>query len=507
MAIKFDVAKGHRDWYGVNTLLRDEVRDTLRSVFERYGFVRIETPIIEDRAALGFKGGGEIQAEAYKLSDQGERELALRFDQTVPLARFLATHREIKLPFKRYVIGEVFRDGPTQPEQGRFRSFTQCDADTVGVKEMSAEAEFMALAKDAFQDLGLGDVEFQVNNRKLLDGILDFAGVPEHARPRTVSTLDKMDKVQAAGVKSQLLDLRLADEPMQISNDTFDALRDNYDAGPQQAVESLRDQIIAEVTEKGYDEIHTIVTEAASKGAMIGEIDGYRCEGDLLLTPDIVDRVILATETLGDNNTTFHAIASNVSSDIGREGLDEVWQLLKYADAMGFDFVKLNPALARGLDYYTGTTIEVYLQDRSIVDSAILAGGRFDDMVGDFRGAGEDMPAVGFSFGLERLVMVLKEQRDVPQSRTQLYLIPLGETTDACLRVAHDIRQSGVNADMDLRGRKLGKAIQHAESLGIPYVGIVGDDEIGNNTVSVKNLDSGDQESVPVADVAGYLNI
>ena len=130
---EFKIAKGVRDWYGQDAILRNEVKDSLRRVFERYGYNPIETPMIERAETIKFKGGEEIQKEIFTLKDQGKRELALRFDQTLPLARFVASNKDIKFPFKRYVIGEVFRDGPTQPEQGRYRVFTQCDVDILGV--------------------------------------------------------------------------------------------------------------------------------------------------------------------------------------------------------------------------------------------------------------------------------------------------------------------------------------------------------------------------------------
>lgn len=308
--ITFEIAKGVRDSYGEEAILRNFIRDTLRDVFERYGYAPIETPMIEREETLGYKGGGEIQKEVFKFTDQGKRKLALRFDQTVPLARFVASRKDIKFPFKRYVIGEVFRDGPTQPEQGRYRIFTQCDVDVLGVKEMTAEAELFALAQDALKALGLGNVEIKINNRKLLDGILDYAGVPEKDKTSVIIDLDKMDKIGLEGVKKEIL---------------------------------------------------------------------------TLIKPKVVSVLIDTIRIKGTNKETYNQLTKKISSKKGKQGLGEIKQLLDYADVMSLK-IQFDPSLARGLDYYTGTTIEVYLKNKNIVKSAILAGGRFDSLVGEFRG-------------------------------------------------------------------------------------------------------------------------
>ncbi|MEA3515362.1 MAG: histidine--tRNA ligase [Nanoarchaeota archaeon] len=435
----FKIAKGVKDWYGKDAILRNEIKDKLRTVFERYGFNPIETPMIERTEVLGYKGGGEIQKEVFAVTDQAKRTLALRFDQTVPLARFYAGNKDIKLPFKRYAIGEVFRDGPTQPEQGRYRIFTQCDIDILGVNNMTAEADLLALARDAFYELGLGEVEVNINNRKLLDGILDFANIEESAKNSVIVALDKMDKIGLAGVKNELEN---------ISSDN----------------------------------------EAVN------------------LTSMNIDKLIKVVDIQGTNEYLFNELSKVIESENGKEGLNEVKQLLDYSSAMNLNFVKLNPSLARGLDYYTGTTIEVYLQNKDIVKSAILAGGRYDNMVGDFKGNGKEVPAVGMSFGLERLAMIMDSYvKDLPKTKTELYLIPLNTTND-CLKISQYLRSNGLNVDMEFRNnKKLGKSINYAESSGINYVGIIGEDEMKKGTVMIKNLRKRIQEEVKLENVIGYL--
>ncbi len=505
---KFDVAKGNKDWYGKEAIIRNQVASKLRSIFERYGYEPIETPIIETREALAFKGGGEIQKEVFQLKDQGSRELALRFDQTVPLARFVATHSDIALPFKRYVIGPVFRDGPTQPEQGRFRQFTQCDVDVLGVKEMTAEAELFALAQDAFSSLGLGDVEVKINNRKLLDGVLDYAGIPDHAKLRAIITLDKMDKIGLEGVRDGLENLTFSDTEMSLSNELLSRLFEVYDReGAEQYLTQFGESIKREASDDGFSYIKGLLTSGREKREVFDEVSDYKTRGKLLLTKKNVEMLIEAVQYSEDNETTYRRLVESVKSTKGAEGLKGIRQLLDYSRSMGFDFIKLDPSLARGLDYYTGTTIEVYLKNREIVKSAILAGGRFDDMVGDFRGGGE-IPAVGFSFGLERLVMIMesKEGSNILPTNTQVYLIPMG-TTDQCLRISHELRRLGVNVDIELRaGRKIGKSIGYADSKGIPYVGIIGENELRDGTISLKELATKTQRSIKVEEVPDYIS-
>ncbi len=445
MSKKFEIAKGNRDWYGKDAVIRNKVRDILRKVFERYGYVPLETPILEYKETLYYKGGSEIQKEVFTLQDQGKRDLGLRFDQTVPLGRFVATHPEIKFPFKRYVIGEVFRDGPAQPEQGRYRGFTQCDVDILGVKEMTAEAELLALAQDAFLELKLGDVEVKINNRKVLDGLLDAFGLPESAKMQAIITIDKLDKIGIEGVKDELVSF----------SEVF-----NSDVNNSQKI-----------------------------------------------SPESINKLIEVFEFQGSNEEKYDFLSKIINSVVGKDGLKEIKQLLDYTDVLGFDFVKLDPSLARGLNYYTGTTIEVYLKDKKIIKSAILAGGRYDNMIGEFKDANEEIPAVGFSFGLERLVTILSQTTTVDGIRpslTDIYLIPIG-SVEKCLQIAHDLRKHGVNVDMALQNKTVGKCINYADKAQIPYVGVVGENELKDNSITIKSLSSREQKTVKLEDAPKYI--
>jgi histidyl-tRNA synthetase len=427
----FQVAKGVVDWSGKEALLRNKVRSSLQLIFERYGYNPLETPIIERIDTLGFKGGGEIQKEVFQLSDQGKRDLALRFDHTVPLGRYMTTSFNNKLPYKRYAIGPVFRDGPTQPEQGRYRIFTQCDVDIIGVNEMSAEAEILSLARDVFQELKLGDVEIKVNNRKLLEGILDYALISDEYKTPAIIILDKVDKIGYSGVEKEL--------------------------------------------------------------------------NTLISSKDSVKKVMDAVRIRETNSNTLEYINNIVSSKKGKEGISEIGSLLNYLSKMDISSVHFDPCLARGLDYYTGTTFEVYLRNRDIMKSAITAGGRYDNMVGDFCQDNKSYPAVGISFGLERICVILENYyQNLDKSKTDIYLIPIG-TLDDSLKIANELRRKGLNVDIDHQNKKISNCIQYADSLGIPYVGFIGTDEINTNTIQVKRLKDGKQDKMTIDNI--YANI
>jgi histidyl-tRNA synthetase len=428
------LAKGVKDWYGKQAILRNQVRDTLRNIFERYGYNPLETPIIEREEVLGFKGGGEIQKEVFRLKDQGERPLALRFDQTVPLARFFANNPELKIPFKRYVIGEVFRDGPTQPEQGRYRIFTQCDVDVIGIASVAAEAELLMLASDAFNELGLGDVTVKINNRKVLDGIMDVAGIPDLYKMQSILAIDKLEKIGLEGVKKEL---------------------------------------------------HEIGNNALSGSA--------------------IETLLKNTVVQGNSDDRLNYLRNIMRTDVGNTGLSEISELLEYCREMNLNFVEFDPSLARGLDYYTGTTFEVFLKKRDIVNSAIVAGGRFDNMVGEFRGSDQPIPAVGISFGLERICVTLESTLSkLRETPVEFYIIPLN-TVARSLSIAHTLRQQKIKVDVDLTGRSLKSAMRFVDSLDIPFVGILGENEVEKGVITIKRMRDSLQREVSLKDIKNYL--
>ena len=413
--------KGMRDFLPADALRREWIADTLKIAFKQYGFVPLETPVAERFEVLSskFAGGEEILKETYRFQDQGKRELGLRYDLTVPLARVFAGNAQLAKPFKRYQIAPVFRDGPLK--KGRYREFVQCDVDTLGVPGVLAEAELLALGSQAFQALGLA-VQFKVNNRKLLNGLLEDAGVPKEKQAGALLSLDKLEKIGSSAVLIEL--------------------------------------------EK-------------ERGVPIST--GKK----LLKLFDAIDSSPKALTTL----------AKSMKSTEGKDGVQELQQLFDLLAAFGMQNAHFVPSLSRGLNYYTGTVYEAFLPG-SVITSSLAAGGRYDKMVGDFSGKSEPVPAVGISFGLDVIgdALIEKEQ---PGSSTssrvgaKVFVMPVGETQGACIKVSQHLRQSGVSVLMDLTGRGVSKNLQWASKQGIAFAIIVGESEIKEGKYTLRDLASG----------------
>ncbi|MFH0835894.1 MAG: histidine--tRNA ligase [Candidatus Micrarchaeota archaeon] len=417
--------RGTRDFKPAEAGLRLAISEKLRCVFERYGFVPLETPVLEKMEVLSSKyaGGSEILKETYQLEDQGGRKLGLRYDLTVPLCRVVAGDASLPKPFKRYQIAPVFRDGPLKT--GRYREFVQCDVDTIGAGGMIADAEILALVADAFNELGF-KVVIKVNNRKFLNGLLDAAGVPENKRMNAILSLDKLEKIGVKGVTGEL-------------------------------------------KEKGLSK------QAGALLSLVAEKD-------------------------------VKILEKKVASAEGKEGLAELNELFDYLKAFGVKNFEFVPSLARGLAYYTGTVFEVYLVD-SKLSSSVAAGGRYDDLVGLFAGSKDKVPAVGISFGLDVLFEAFKEagKADASASTVRVFVIPFKETVKEAAGVCAELRKAGVNAAMDLMGRGVSKNIDFASKQGIPFVVFVGKQELEQGKVKLRDLKTGNEELVSVAQAVKLL--
>ena len=398
-------AKGTMDFPPEEKIKRQYIVDTLRKVFENYGFVPLETPILERYETLSskFAAGEESDAlkETFKLNDQGGRKLGLRFDLTVPMCRFIAMNPQLKMPFKRYQIGRAFRDGPI--EKGRIREFWQCDVDIVGVKSMKADAEILNLVRDAFKALKL-KVKVKVNNRKLLNSILDSLKIKN--KDSVIISVDKLAKIGVQGVKKELKDKRLNDKT--------------------------------------------------------------------------INELIKIISIQGSNKEKFEFL--EFLKD--KEGLDELKELNNY-----FKDFEFNISLARGLSYYTGTVFEVVLDDK-ILGCSIAGGGRYDKMISGFIGKGE-YPAVGIAFGLEPISKVIKFKE--MKSLSKVFVIPI-RTFKESLKVIQELRDNGINVEIDLMDRNISKNLDYANKMGIPYVLFVGSDELKKGKFKLKDMKSGKEE-------------
>ncbi|MBW2997163.1 histidine--tRNA ligase [Candidatus Woesearchaeota archaeon] len=418
-------ARGTRDFAPEEKIVRQRVIDRLRHVFELYGFSPLETPIVERLGVLTAKyaGGAEILKETFSFKDQGDRDLGLRYDLTVPLARFVGMNPNMKMPFKRYAIGRVFRDGPIKT--GRYREFWQCDVDIVGSASMLADAQCVQIAQKFFEELGL-DVNIEVSSRKLLDGILESCEIPEEKKLAVIMEIDKLKKVGLDTVQKQIKDL-------EVSNP---------------AVQNLME--------------------------------------------------ILATK--GSNFEKLEKMKTLVDNRMAADGIKEMEEMLSYVDEKN---VVLNLSLARGLTYYTGPVFEVFLKDSKKFGSSLAGGGRWDKMIGQFLGSKKEYPATGISFGIEPITAVLKllkKEEETVKTVTQVYVIPINTVMD-CLKIAEELRKADVKTDIDIVGRGISKNLNYANSLGIPYVIFVGEDELKKKKVKLRDMKTGKEEMVSVKDV------
>lgn len=421
--MKAQTAKGVKDVPAEEKLLKNQVVNTLTEVFELYGFSPLETPVLEryETLAAKFAAGEASDAlrEIFTLKDQGKRNLGLRFDLTVPLARYVAMNPTLKMPFKRYQVGPVFRDGPIK--LGRSREFWQMDIDTVGTKSMLADAEILAMTQASFKALNLNTF-IKVNNRKLLNGVLEEAGIKN--KEEALIAIDKLDKIGKEGVAKEL-------------------------------------------KERGCNK--TQINKALSL---------------------IKERVTLKELKVVKNEEAL-------------EGIKELEDLFGYCKAMGVK-TKFDISLARGLAYYTGTIFEVYSM-KGKVTSSLAGGGRYDKMIGGYLGGNREVPAMGISFGLVPIMETLKEENKMQgKSVAQIYVIPLGTEKESLKRV-QELRDQGIKVSFSLGKKGVSKNLDYANSLGIPYVLIIGENELKKQKVLLKDMNSGTEQLLSVKDIIKKL--
>ena len=399
--------KGTTDYSPREQYIRNYISDTLKCVFEKYGFKPLQTPLLcyYDLLALKYDEENDILKEVYKVSDQGNRNLALRYDLTVPFAKYIAINQNTKLPFKRYEIGEVFRNGPVK--LGRDREFIQCDVDSVGIEGQLVEAEFIALYVEAYSKLGI-DVVIKYNNRKFLSGIIIEAGISEELITDTITIIDKFEKL-------------------------------------------TKEQI-----EKLYSYLQMNIEEL---------------------------------------------IKLENKNDVLTQGIQELETLKQYINELELTkYVQFSPSLARGQEYYTGTVFEVYVTDGSI-KSSIGGGGRYDKMITDFINDGKEYPAVGISFGLNVIYEILKNREEFTENAlTDIFIIPMG-TQIQCLKIAEIMRKAGYRVEVEMKTRKMKKSLEYANEENIPYVFILGEDELAQNNISVKNMKEKKQDIIGIDNI------
>ena len=449
---KTQPARGMRDFLPEDVRKREYVIGVIKEVYERYGFEPLETPAVENIETLTGKYGEEGNQLIFKILKRGvhegtgEADLALRYDLTVPLARVVAEYRD-KLPkfFKRYQIQPVWR--ADRPARGRFREFYQCDVDVLGSRSMIVEAEICGAASEVLTKLGFSDFCVRLNHRKALTGILGVAGVALEKHDAALIALDKLDKIGSDGVKKEF------------------AERGVNEVAGERLLKFFSDLASLEHAAE-------IVAEDRSRQA---------------LNKAVLGRIV---EFVGNN-------------ELGAQGVDELQSILDYAEAMSLsERVKIDPSLARGLSYYTGAIMEINVKDLA---GSLGGGGRYDNLVGMF--LGQDIPACGFSLGLERILVVMSERGMFPERvgtapADVMVAIWNKDSVSESIKLAQELRVAGLRVDLYPEADKLGKQFKYASSVGVPFVAVIGDDERAQGLVALKNMRSGEQRSVMRADAA-----
>lgn len=409
--MKIQNVKGGYDFLPQEQIIRNYINDTLRKTFEEFGYLPIETPIIcyYDILAGKYDENNDILKEIYKLRDQGNRRLGLRYDLTVPFAKFIALNKnEIKFPFKRYEINKVFRDGPVKI--GRDREFTQCDVDIVGLSNQMIEAELLSIYVKAFNKLNI-DINIKYNSRKLMRGLILEVNVPEKLVSNTITIIDKIDKLTKTEFKDYLLNIGLTINQITNINEFFNL-------------------------------------------------------------------------SLKELNTKFN----NTSNQDIKEGLSELNDLENYLNALDISkYCEFSSSLARGQDYYTGNVFEVY-EASGKLSCAIGGGGRYDKMITDFIADGEQYPAVGISFGLTSIYELLKDRLTFKnKAPVDIYVIPMQTNTESLI-LANSLRDLGIKVDIEMNNKKLKKSLDYCNKENIPYVIVLGENEIQSKSFILKDM-------------------
>lgn len=453
---KPSIPKGTRDFTPIEMVRRNYIFDTIKVVFKKFGFQEIQTPSMENLNTLTGKYGDEGDKLIFKILNSGDflaradaeklqnrqsvqltsqiSEKALRYDLTVPFARYVVMHQnELTFPFKRFQIQPVWR--ADRPQRGRYREFYQCDVDVVGSESLLNEAEFILIYDEALSRLGLKDFSIKLNNRKILAGIAEVIGKPELIIDMTVA-IDKLDKIGLEGVCTELKDRGFTEED----------------------IEKLKPVILLE-------------------GSNQDKLDKLR--------------VILS------------------NSEVGLKGISEIETIFSYLKSFSLfnATVELDITLARGLNYYTGAIFEVKTNEVSM--GSIGGGGRYDDLTGMF--GLKNLTGAGISFGADRIYDVLEELKLFPESSEQTTQILISnfdaEAEKYALPVLHDLRLNGISAELYPAAAKLKKQLNYADNKRIPFVALIGSEEMGSGSITLKNMVSGEQSQIKKEDLARELKM
>lgn len=399
----------------------ERMMQTLRETYELYGFYPLDTPVLEASEVLLAKGGGETEKQIYRFQ-KGDTDLSMRFDLTVPLAKYVALHYgQLTFPFRRYQIGKVYRGERAQ--RGRFREFYQADIDIIGDGQLDIinEAEIPSIIYKTFSKMGLNRFKIRINNRKVLNGFFDMLGLSERSGD-IMRTIDKLEKIGANKVREILLD-------------------------------------DCNTSENQADEIIKFITISGGTQGILQALKAYEGKNEVL--------------------------------DLG---ISELTTVAKYMEQFGVpaSHFEIDLTIARGLDYYTGTVYETTMLDHPEIGS-ICSGGRYDNLAEYY--TDKQLPGVGISIGLTRLFFVLEDKNYLSEtaSPADVMILPMTDDMGAAIELATRLRDNGVRVQLNCEKKKFKAKITYADKLSIPYVVFMGEDEIKNNIVALKELATGEQ--------------
>lgn len=407
----------------------NQMMEIIRKSYERFGFLPLDTPVIELSEVLLAKAGGETEKQIYRFT-KGDSDLSLRFDHTVPLAKYVALYyNELAFPFKRYAIGKVYRGEKAQ--KGRYREFYQCDVDIIGEGELSIinDAQIPSIIYTTFHELGFDNFTICINNRKILNGLFESLDL-SNLSTDILRIIDKIDKIG-------------------------------------------EDAVIGELNVLGVD------TDSINKIMRFVSIQGTSAEK------------ISALKELGIDDEMF------------KTGVQELTEVVGYISALGVPdkYFTVDLKIARGLDYYTGTVYETFLNDYKKIGS-VCSGGRFDNLAEYY--TDKKLPGVGISIGLTRLFYQLKQMDAIKadkESIADILIIPMDTEIEASLEVASKLRNSNINTDLYLDNGKMKKKMKYADKWNIPYVIIIGEEERMTGLLTLKNMKTGEQKKLSVDEI------
>ena len=409
-------------------ILFNEMKEKIQKSYERFGFLPLDTPIIESSDVLLAKAGGETEKQIYRFN-KGESDLSLRFDLTVPLAKYVAEYySNLTFPFRRYQIGKVYRGEKAQ--RGRYREFYQCDIDIIGEDELSLinDAEMPSIIYNTFRELGFDDFTISINNRKILNGLFAALGLND----KSVDILRIIDKIDKIG----------------------------------------KENVVKEIKDLGVEQ-------------------------------NKVDTIMNFISITGNVEETINSLRNlNIDNELFNLGVNELESVASNIKLFGVptENYKIDLTIARGLDYYTGTVYETFLNQYRQLGS-VCSGGRYDNLSSYY--TDKKMPGVGISIGLTRLFFQLTYNKIIEagnRSISKVIIVSMIDDFNKSIEVATKLRENGINTQIFTDKVKIKKQFNYANKLGIPYVIVIGEDEINNNVVSLKNMIDGEQKMVTLED-------